>query len=171
MAAAKQNGRKAEVSVKEYTIEVDLGRVPEGEAPRPPVEGGDKGSGKGSGKQMHNRELAQRGENAAARYLQWMGYEIEAMNWRCKAGEADIVARDGDCVVFVEVKTRSNIDKGFPEEAVTPEKRSRYERIAALFLRRYPADDLAVRFDVIGILVLDEEKMLIKHHVNAFGAA
>lgn len=168
MGKTTQGARKTEVSVKEYTIEVDLGEEPEESAVKAPQEAPAEGKKR---KQTHNRDLARRGEEAASRYLEWMGYEILARNWRCNAGEADIIALEGDCIAFVEVKTRSNINKGFPEEAVTPEKRARYERIAAQFLRRYPGADLAVRFDVIGILALDDEKMLIKHHVNAFGAA
>ena len=168
MTAAKQKGRTTEVSMKEFTIEVDLGRIPDDY----PEKGVNQTEVQGTKKSRnHNKDLARKGEQAAARYLEWMGYDIEARNWRCKAGEADIVARDEDCIVFVEVKTRSNIDKGFPEEAVTPEKRARYERIAAMFLRKYSCADLAVRFDVIGILDLGEDKMLIKHHVNAFGVA
>lgn len=121
----------------------------------------------------HNKTLGERGEEAAARYLERRGYNILARNWICPYGEADIVAqdKDEDALVFVEVKTRSNLDFGFPEEAVTPEKRSRYERIACSFLKEYPGADLTVRFDVIGLMVVDEHRALIKHHVNAFGIA
>lgn len=107
-------------------------------------------------------------EEAATRYLKWMGYEIEARNWKCSAGEAHIVAREGDTIVFVEVEGAS-IDEGFPPEMLTPAKRSKWEAIAIAFLKEYTSEDLCIRFDFIGIISLDEEKKLIKHHVNTFG--
>lgn len=118
----------------------------------------------------HNIELGRMGEDAAARFLCRRGYDIVERNWRCPAGEADIIARDGDAVVFVEVKTRSNIEKGFPSEAVDEEKRGRYERIAALFLRDFDVVDVPVRFDIMSVLALDSERALIRHHINAFSA-
>ncbi|MDO4502950.1 MAG: YraN family protein [Coriobacteriia bacterium] len=119
----------------------------------------------------HNRDLGKRGEDAAARYLERRGYNILARNWTCKHGEADIVAQDENALVFVEVKTRSNVDFGMPEEAVTPAKRNKYERIAAAFLREYPCSETVVRFDVVGLLVVGNNRALIKHHINAFGVA
>lgn len=113
-------------------------------------------------------EIGQRGEIAAARYLERMGYEIIDRNWSCPAGEADIVARDMDYLVFVEVKTRTSIDKGFPSEAVDAEKRARYEKIAAWYVRDYEFVDIPVRFDVVALLVVSEDRALIKHFVNAF---
>lgn len=118
---------------------------------------------------VRNKELGKRGERAAARFLEHRGYKVIARNWSCLAGEADIIARDQDALVFVEVKTRSNIEKGLPEEAVTKEKRSRYERIAAFFLADFPEVDIPIRFDIISILVVQEDKALIRHHINAFG--
>ena len=116
-----------------------------------------------------NRKLGKRGEDAAARYLRFMGYEILERNWECPFGEADIIARHGDTLVFVEVKTRKSIRKGFPAEAVTPKKRARYERIAACYLRTYGSLDIPVRFDVIALLVVGPDRAMIKHYVNAFG--
>ena len=90
----------------------------------------------------------------------------------CAAGEADIVARDGDgSIVFVEVKTRSNCERGLPSEAVDAEKRKRYERIAACFLADYDVVDVPVRFDIIGIVAVAEDRAMIRHHINAFCAA
>lgn len=117
----------------------------------------------------HNLDLGRRGEEAAARFLVRRGYEIIERNWKCKAGEADIIARDDTCLVFVEVKTRMDEDQGVPEEAVDEAKRKRYERIAASFLKTYEEVDIQVRFDVIGILVLTPNRAMIRHHINAFG--
>lgn len=97
------------------------------------------------------------------------GYEILERNWTCFAGEADIIARIGKTLCFVEVKTRSQIQKGFPEEAVGARKRDRYERIAACYLKTYDACDIRVRFDVISILVLTDHRAFLRFHTNAFG--
>lgn len=118
---------------------------------------------------MRNKEVGRQGEQAAARYLGLCGYEILERNWVCPAGEADIIARDGDYLVFVEVKTRLQSDKGLPEEAVDAEKRRRYELIACWYLRTVNETDFPFRFDVISIMVIGEDKAVLRHHVNAFG--
>lgn len=117
-----------------------------------------------------NAELGKRGEDAAVRFLYRHGYEILERNWTCDAGEADIIARDGDCIVFVEVKTRTSFEKGFPSEAVNARKRQKYEKIAALFLSRHDVVDVAVRFDVVSLLVVGEDRAMLRHHINAFAA-
>lgn len=118
---------------------------------------------------MHNKELGRRGEDAVARFLERRGYQIIERNWVCPAGEADIIARDQECLVFVEVKTRSSVDQGFPSEAVDERKRTRYEKIAAYYLREFAEVDIPVRFDVIGLLAVSEHRAMVRHHVNAFG--
>lgn len=120
-------------------------------------------------KGKRNSELGRKGEDAAARFLVRRGYDIVARNWKCSAGEVDIVARDERWVVFVEVKTRSSISKGIPEEAVTADKRRRYEKIAAMFLADYDVVDVPVRFDVVGVLAIASDRALLRHHINAFG--
>ncbi len=118
----------------------------------------------------HNLDIGLRGEVAAAKLLERHGYEIVDRNWRCKAGEADIVAIDEDALVFVEVKTRVGIESGMPDEAITPRKRDRYERIAAWYLADHDFSDMQVRFDTVSVLVIAEDRALVKHVVNAFGA-
>lgn len=115
-----------------------------------------------------NQELGRKGEDAAERYLAHRGYEILERNWTCFAGEADIIAKDGCCLVFVEVKTRKNTDKGFPSEAVNAKKRERYERIALAYAAEFGEADMQVRFDVISIVVMSRDKAMIRHHLNAF---
>lgn len=119
-------------------------------------------------KKMHNRQIGERGENAAVRYLERFGYEIIDRNWSCPAGEVDIVAWDLNTLVFVEVKTRTSIEAGFPSEAVDAEKRSRYEKIAAWYLSDSEFVDVSVRFDVIAMLVVGEDRAFVKHYCNAF---
>lgn len=117
-----------------------------------------------------NRELGRRGEEAAARFLYRRGYDIVERNWVCPAGEADIIAKDENAVVFVEVKTRSSCEKGFPAEAVDEKKRNRYERIAAYFLKEYDEIDIPVRFDIVSIVAISPDRALVRHHINAFSA-
>ena len=125
--------------------------------------------GEGPRHSRHNIEMGRSGEAAAARYLERAGYEILERNWECTFGEADIIAQDGPTLVFVEVKTRSSIAKGFPSEAVDAEKRARYERIAATYLKTYRYVDIPVRFDIIALLVVAEDRAFMKHYVNAYG--
>lgn len=117
-----------------------------------------------------NKELGRRGEEAAVRYLVKRGYEIVERNWECFAGEADIIARDGDILVFVEVKTRSDLSMGFPSEAVTREKRERYEKIACAYVADHDFTEMMLRFDVVAIVVVDDERVMVRHHINAFSA-
>lgn len=114
-------------------------------------------------------ELGRKGEAAAARFLKNQSYEILEQNWTCFAGEADIIARIENTLCFIEVKTRSQLQKGFPEEAVDARKRDRYERIAACYLKDSALCDIRVRFDVISILVLSEHRAFLRFHTNAFG--
>lgn len=72
-------------------------------------------------------------------------------------------------MVFVEVKTRSSVKTGLPEDAVGPKKRKKYECIAAMYLQDHDFVDMSVRFDVVAILVISNDRALIRHHVNAFG--
>ena len=120
------------------------------------------------GRAVSRKALGARGERAAARYLERMGYEILERNWRCPAGEADIIAREGSTLVFIEVKTRTGVSRGFPSEAVDERKRARYEKIAAWYLMDYDKLDVPVRFDVIGLLVVAPDRAFMKHYVNAF---
>lgn len=115
-----------------------------------------------------NKELGRRGEEAAARYLYRRGYQILERNWECFAGEADIIAQDGDALVFVEVKTRKDCQKGFPSEAVNAKKRERYEKIALAYLSGCESMEAPIRFDVISIVVMGKDKAMVRHQINAF---
>ena len=127
------------------------------------------GKGKQSKKKSHNQEIGKRGEDAAARYLTLLGYEILERNWKCPAGEADIIARDECSLVFVEVKTRTSLKRGFPSEAITPQKRARYERIAGWYLHdECEFVDNPVRFDVVALLVVGKDRALVRHYRHAF---
>lgn len=117
---------------------------------------------------MDRTEMGRRGEDAAAAYLERVGMVVEARNWRCPVGEIDIVARDGTCLVLVEVKTRRSERAGTPEEAVSPTKQRRLVRLAGAYAqgRARPAD--AMRFDVVAIRVLADDRALLRHYRGAF---
>lgn len=117
----------------------------------------------------NNKELGVFGEYAACEILKMKDYIILERNWHCISGEADIIAIDGDCLVFVEVKTRKGTGKGFPEEAVTARKRTKYERIAECYLNEYDGANARIRFDVMSIILLASGRAYAKHIINAFG--
>ncbi len=117
----------------------------------------------------HRRELGHYGEALAARFLRERGMNILARNWRCATGEIDLVARDGGCLVVVEVKTRRGSRFGLPVEAVTWAKLVRLRRLAAAWLREHPDGTESVRIDVVGVLVPPGERPRI-HHVRGVGS-
>ena len=102
-------------------------------------------------KLLPRRSLGQRGEAAAARYLRRRGMKIVARSSRLKPGELDIVALDGEVLVFVEVKTRRSAETGHPAEAVTPAKQRRLTRLAVTFMKRHGLLDRKARFDVVAV--------------------
>ena len=118
------------------------------------------------------RSLGKRGEDAAVRCLESKGYEVLERNWKCRYGEADIIALDeAGTIVFVEVKTRRSVHAGIPEEAVSRAKRRRYENIALEYLSYADWEDgTPVRFDAICICVKDHNRAMLRHHLGFFDA-
>lgn len=88
------------------------------------------------------------GEAAVAAYLKKRKIKVLETNYVCRLGEADLVARQGDTILFVEVKTRSSDTYGTPAEAVGPAKQRKYAAVAAFYLAEKKLPDSAVRFDV-----------------------
>ncbi len=113
--------------------------------------------------------LEERGLEAAARFLVRRGYDVIERDWECSAGKIDIIARDEDTLIFVEVKTRKDNEQGFPTEKASEKKRTKYEKIALAFLHDFEEVDLMVRFDMISIVVVSPDRALIRHHQNALG--
>jgi putative endonuclease len=97
------------------------------------------------------RLRAQWGEALAAWFLRFKGYRVEARNWRCPQGELDLVCRDDDTLVFVEVKTRAGGAAGDPEDAVDRRKQQRLVRLAYAYLAHLGGDAPPCRFDVVAI--------------------
>ncbi|WP_270888618.1 YraN family protein [Pedococcus sp. 5OH_020] len=112
------------------------------------------------------RALGQYGERLAARYLRDCGLSILDRNWRCAHGEIDLVARDADCLVFCEVKTRRSERFGAPVEAVDRRKAARLRRLAAAWLQEHEVRPGRIRIDVIGILRPPQGPAVVRHLVG-----
>jgi len=97
------------------------------------------------------RDLGRRGEKLAARELRRRGYEILERRWRCRLGEIDLVARQGEVLVVVEVKARSREDYGLPIDAVDRAKRRKLSKLARAYLKAKNLRDTNVRFDLVGV--------------------
>lgn len=96
--------------------------------------------------------LGRQGESVAARWLVRQGYTVLQRNWRCAAGELDLIARHGGTTVFVEVKTRSSIAYGHPFEAITRDKAARLRRLAVEWCRANGPVPGETRIDAIAVL-------------------
>ena len=114
--------------------------------------------------------LGRRGERAAARFLKrHCRHRILTSNFRCPAGEIDLITQDGDTIAFVEVKTRSSGELSKPFEAVGRNKRRRIENAARYYLLQNHAQEYACRFDVVSIIWPKKGSPTIEHFENAFG--
>lgn len=125
------------------------------------------------------KSLGQHGEALAGRMLKRKGMKILASNYRCPAGEIDIIALDRssrgqsgrETIVFVEVKTRSDDSYNAPESAVDSRKRRRIRKTARYYLSHYPTSQYAVRYDIVAIVAPEGAKPQIKHITAAFSSA
>jgi putative endonuclease len=113
-------------------------------------------------------ELGVHGEQIAAAYLTDAGLRLLDRNWRCREGELDLVAREGDALVFCEVKTRRALGYGHPVEAVTPGKQRRLRLLAQRWLAAHDEHAPDLRFDVVGVLVRPGRPALVTHLRAAF---
>ncbi|HEX8949198.1 MAG TPA: YraN family protein [Dissulfurispiraceae bacterium] len=112
------------------------------------------------------RSFGVKGEDVAAAYLKKKGYKILQRNYRTPLGEADIIAKDRDTIVFVEVKARTTEAYGQPFEAVDCRKQERLRRIALFYLKQAKAE-MPLRFDVISIMSRSGRDV-VHHIVEAF---
>jgi putative endonuclease len=113
-------------------------------------------------------DLGAHGERIATAYLTDRGLRVLDRNWRCRDGELDIVAREGDALVFCEVKTRRAIGFGHPVEAVGHEKQRRLRTLAQRWLAAHDEHAADLRFDVVGVLVREDRPALVTHLRAAF---
>lgn len=102
--------------------------------------------------QASKQALGRYGESLAAQHLSGLGMVVLDHNWRCQAGEIDLVLRDGQVLVICEVKTRSSTAYGSPFEAVTQTKLDRLRRLAAHWLAAHDVRPAEVRIDMIGVV-------------------
>ncbi|CAN5298275.1 YraN family protein [soil metagenome] len=112
--------------------------------------------------------LGRRGEAIAARHLVGAGLSIIERNWRCLQGEIDLVARDGDELVFVEVKTRSTVAFGHPLEAITATKLARLRRLAAAWCDAHPGDHDRIRIDAVAVIAPSVGQPVVEHLTRVF---
>lgn len=108
------------------------------------------------------KEMGNIGEEIASNYLQEEGYQILERNFYTRYGELDIIAKQNDEIVFIEVKTRSNYAYGDPIEAVTPIKQKHMYQTAKYYLYKTKQEKAFVRFDVVEVYVI-REKIKINH--------
>jgi putative endonuclease len=111
------------------------------------------------------------GERSAKKFLRRQGLKFLAANFRSARGEIDLIFRDEDCLVFVEVKTRSSEDWVRPAAAVNAERRRRLSQCALDYLRRLKNPPVNIRFDIVEVLLNDGEMRDIRHLPNTFPMA
>lgn len=112
------------------------------------------------------KALGKWGEDQAAQLLQAKGLEIIARNWRTRGGEIDLVATDGNVLVFVEVRTRSSTIYGTPGESVDWRKQQKLRQLSLAFLSQYPVRLHSFRFDVVSILLQGKDKQVEMTHIE-----
>lgn len=117
------------------------------------------------------RITGKRGEAAAIRFLKKRGYSILDTNYRCRSGEIDIVAREKDNIVFVEVKTRTSIEFGLPEESLSTRKMTHLTKVALTYLSHRNIKGASCRFDVVSVLMKGEDIQSIRLTKDAFPSA
>ena len=115
-----------------------------------------------------NKQIGDRGEKLAAMFLQNKGYTILEQNYRFERAEVDIIAYRDHEIVFVEVKLRTSLKYGYPEDAVTEGKKQQIFKAAEAWLYERKMDGSPARFDVISILSKSPTEHKIKHFENAF---
>ncbi len=121
-------------------------------------------AGRGARKQLGNK-----GELEAATFLEGLGYQILHRQLRGRFGELDLVALDGQTIVFVEVKTRASTAAGHPTESITRSKETNLTRSALAFLKKHRWLNRRARFDVVAIIwPSGNQPPQIQHYLNAF---
>lgn len=114
-----------------------------------------------------NNAVGKYGEDRASEFLERQGYQVIDRNWRCNIGEIDIVARDHDCLVFAEVKTRTRVGFGHPFEAITGAKIQKMRQLVGEWCRANKIASVQVRLDAISVL-LTSGRVHIEHLKQVF---
>jgi putative endonuclease len=117
------------------------------------------------------QKLGRWGEKLAAERLESHGYKVLDRNWRCRRGEIDLVVKEGDVLVFVEVKTRRGRDYGTPEEALTRYKAKRLLELGQRYILERNLEDVEWRVDLVAVELDQQGKLLrFEHIINAVWA-
>ncbi|MCW5828752.1 MAG: YraN family protein [Deltaproteobacteria bacterium] len=133
-------------------------------SPKPSSSAGKPAPGSGP-----RKNLGARGEDAAAIWLARKGWQIVERNWNCALGELDIIARDGETYVFVEVRTKSGREFGSGIESVTPGKVKKLIRLAEAYVQSGGIRDVPLRIDVIGVDEAPDGTYAFEHVPNVTG--
>lgn len=112
--------------------------------------------------------LGQLGEKLAGEFLKKSGYKIRESNYRGRLGEIDLVAEDGGCLVFVEVKTRGSLACGHPFESIDSRKQRQLIRVAREYLAVHGEEERLCRFDAVSVIAAGKGPPLIELVKNAF---
>ena len=119
--------------------------------------------------EKNKRDIGKEGEDIAAKYLTEKGFEIVERNfYYSNHGEIDIVANHNNQLVFIEVKSRLNLEYGEPEYAITRKKIKQIKKVAELYLFDKEIEEVDCRFDVVAVLLEDKSNPKITHYENAF---
>jgi putative endonuclease len=119
---------------------------------------------------MDRQELGRLGETMACDFLKKQGYKIVNHNYRVRGGEIDIVAEDGDMIVFVEVKTRISRFFGYPEEAINKRKQHKLAMTAECYLAAHKLYEKDYRIDAVGIEVGQDGQLInLRHEKDIVG--
>ena len=102
-------------------------------------------------------DLGKFGEDLAFKRLKRLGYKKIIRNYRCPLGEVDLIATDGDTLVFVEIKTRKGRSTGYAKEAVNARKRRQISKVALFYMKSNNFDEVKARFDVVAISLIRAE--------------
>lgn len=108
------------------------------------------------------------GERAAEKHLRGLGLKFLTRNFRSERGEIDLIFRDGDCLVFIEVKTRSSEAWTRPAAAVDARKRRLLSQTALDYLRLIKNPEVKIRFDIVEVLLADGTVREVRHLPNTF---
>ena len=112
-------------------------------------------------------DLGKLGEELALKKVKRLGYRCIARNYRCALGEIDLIAKDGDCLVFIEIKTRRGRSLGSIKEVIDTRKKRQLSKVALAYMKSNNYCDVKSRFDVVAIS-LNQDKEQIEVIQNAF---
>ena len=117
---------------------------------------------------MKRKEVGERGERLARKHLERLGYAIIETNYRCGEGEIDIIARDGEVLVFVEVRARRSDTCGSAAESITDAKKARITAAAESYVQAHASPDTELRIDTV-LITMDRggRALAIEHLENA----